>query len=233
KRGKLEEPAIARLLKEAGLDDKAIESVFGLSRIQTLDDAAVYLGGESASVVSIRTFLESMTGYGFRDQLHFDLSVVRGLGYYTGIVFEAFDAEKKFRAIFGGGRYDRLLADIGGKPISAVGLGFGDVVIAELLVEKGRLPTEWPSIDVAVGFMEDAQRPAALRAARAFREAGSDVDLALRAEKPKHFFARVGRGHIGRAIYIGPDDVQRGIVRVKNLKDRTEVERPIDAVAGG
>jgi histidyl-tRNA synthetase len=83
-------------------------------------------------------------------------------------------------------------------------------------------------IDLAVGFMEDAQRPAAVRLAQAWRSSGKRVDLGLRAEKPKRFFGRVGKGGITEAVFLGPDDLASGMVRVKNLRDRTERQVALD-----
>ena len=87
----------------------------------------------------------------------FDIGVIRGLSYYTGVVFECFDTAGEFRAIFGGGRYDNLLTTIGGEPTCAVGLGFGDVVVTELL--KARLG------DAAVNARRGVAVPRLLREA--------------------------------------------------------------------
>ena len=126
----------------------------------------------------------------------------------TGIVFEAFDTAREFRAIFGGGRYDNLLSDIGGKPETAVGLGFGDVVVAELLAARGRLPAQAQgSGGLAVSYMQPEQRAAAMSIAAARRRAGTPVDLALAPEKAKHFFARAAKAGCAQAIYLGPDDL--------------------------
>ena len=231
KRGKIDDSAIADLLRQEGLDAGAMDAVFGLMRIASLDDAAARLGGEPASLQALRRVFDLAAAYGIADRLRFDIAVIRGLGYYTGIVFEAFDAERKFRAIFGGGRYDRLLSDIGGRPASAVGLGFGDVVVAELLAEKGRLPSARRPDLLSIGYMEDAQAEVAARVALHYRSAGRDVDLALQKEKPKTFFGRVGKASEGQAVYVGPDDVQRGRLRLKNLADRSETEIAIPASA--
>ncbi len=227
KRGKIDDAAIGDLLRQEGLDAAAMEAVFGLMRITSLDEAAARLGGEPQSLQSLRRVFELAAAYGIADRLAFDIAVIRGLGYYTGIVFEAFDTERKFRAIFGGGRYDRLLSDIGGRPASAVGLGFGDVVVAELLADKGRLPSSRRPGLLSIGYMDDAQADVAARLALQYRASGRDVDLALQKEKPKSFFGRVGKAADGQAVYIGPDDVQRGTLRLKNLADRTETEIPI------
>lgn len=233
KRGKLADDDIRRLLQASGLDAVAIEAVFRIVGIQSLDQAAAMLGEPTNSLTAVQTLFRLAGEYDdLGTMLVFDIGVVRGLGYYTGIVFEAFDAERKFRALFGGGRYDNLLGDVGGTPMTAVGLGFGDVVIAELLAEKGRLAGLQAKLDYAVGYMEDVQQPVARQIARALRRGAQSVDMALHAEKPKQFFGRVGKGEFQKAIYVGPDDVTRGTARIKNLDDRTEVEKPIADLLG-
>jgi len=230
KRGKIPDEEITKLLKTAGLDDSHLESVFKITGIQSLDQAQAVLEGTPASLLATRTLTALMADYGLSDRIRFDIGVVRGLGYYTGIVFEAFDVDKKFRAIFGGGRYDRLLEDVGGKPLPAVGLGFGDVVIAELLADKGKPGDHRERLDMAIGFMEDSQQPIAVQIAQALRLTGKTVEGALHAEKSRHFFARVGKGGVRQALYLGPDDLARGSVRVKDLENRTETEIPLNVI---
>jgi histidyl-tRNA synthetase len=227
KRGKIPDAEIAALLEQNGLDAAAVEAAFRVLGITSLEGALEVLGERTASYDRLCRFFDLMTLCGAGSTVAFDISVIRGLGYYTGIVFEGFDAGRGLRAIFGGGRYDNLLGDLGGKPMTAVGLGFGDVVIAELLAEKGKLPHPAAGRDLAVSFMEDAQQETAVRVAHAYRAAGTHVDLALHAEKPKAFFGRTGKAGFRRGIYIGPDDLLRGTIRVKNLTDRTETERPL------
>jgi histidyl-tRNA synthetase len=227
KRGKMPDGEIAALLKVNGLDAGHVEAAFRALGVTSMQSALETLGEPTPAWEHLNGFFDLMKAYGAGDRVAFDISVIRGLGYYTGIVFEGFDAGRSLRAIFGGGRYDNLLGDIGGKPATAVGLGFGDVVIAELLADKGKLPPPSAQRDVAVAFMDDAQRAVAMCVARALRAAGANVDLGLHPEKPRHFFARVGGGGFRRAILIGPDDVARGTVRVKNLADRTETEQPL------
>lgn len=225
KRGKLDDAGIAQSLKSAGLGPGAIDAVFRMTGIRSLDEAAAVLGAETPALQAVRSLFDLLARYGIGDQVCFDIGVVRGLGYYTGIVFEAFDAEKKLRAIFGGGRYDRLLEDLGGGPIPAVGLGFGDVVIAELLAEKGQpAGTGRVEGEYAVGYMEDAQRAAAIDVAQSLRRSGANTDLALHSERAKRFFARVGKSGFKKAVFIGPDDIAGGKARVKDLETRAETE---------
>merc|ERR1719498_630110 len=118
--------------------------------------------------------------YGFGDWILFDASVVRGLAYYTGIVFEGFDRKGVLRAICGGGRYDRLLSLYGSpKEIPCVGFGFGDCVILELLKEKGLLPGFPPAIDYVVAPFNKDMMGSAMNVANRLREAGKTVDVYL------------------------------------------------------
>ena len=224
KRGKIPDPEIALLLQQAGLDKNAVEQVFRLMAINTVEEARSFLAAETPALKAVEELPRRLAGYGLDKYLRFNVGVVRGLGYYTGIVFEAYDVERKLRAIFGGGRYDRLLKDMGGSELTAVGLGFGDVVIADLLRDKGKIPSGADRVDLAIGFMDDAQRSAAVRLALAWRAEGKQVDLGLHSEKPKHFFGRVGKGGVAQAVFLGPDDVAAGSARVKNLRDRTEMQ---------
>jgi histidyl-tRNA synthetase len=228
KRGKMPDEEIAKLLTDAGLDAAGIEAVFKITGIQSIEQAEAFLGAAPPSLQAIRGLLALMNDYDLADRLQFNIGVVRGLGYYTGVVFEAFDAAAKFRAIFGGGRYDRLLEDVGGKALPSVGLGFGDVVIAELLADKNKLANCRETLDLAVGFMEDAQRSAAVRLAQAMRRQGKSAEAALHPEKPKNFFARVGKGGVRQAVFLGPDDLARGSARVKDLETRAETELPLN-----
>ena len=164
---------------------------------------------------------------GIADRLVFDISVIRGLAYYTGIVFEAFDTERKFRAIFGGGRYDSLLTTIGGAPTPAVGLGFGDVVVVEVLKDLLGETAAAEKSGVIVGYMFPEQRDAATRLARTLREKGESVDLMLTRQKPKQFFSRAGASQAASAVFIGPDDVSKGAAKLKNLATREEADIPL------
>ena len=232
KRGKVDDAEISSLLLAGGMDAARAGAMFDILKIATLDDAVRLLGERTSSAQALESLSSLLDAHGLAGRARFDIGVVRGLGYYTGIVFEAFDLDRKFRAIFGGGRYDRLLQDVGGSAMTAVGLGFGDVVVGELLEDKGRLSAISRRADLAVGYMEDAQQEAAIRVASAFRRSGQCVDMSVRSEKAKAFFGRAGKGGARQAVYIGPDDVAKGEIRLKNLDDRSEQIRKMDALPG-
>jgi len=234
KRGKIPDEAIHALLSEEGVQAEAIPAIFRLLEVSTLQQARDMLGGDTPAYQSVGAFLNTLKAYGVDDLMVFDISVIRGLSYYTGIVFEAFDIHQGLRAIFGGGRYDNLLGDIGGTPTTGVGLGFGDVVIAELITELGLTPSSGDGAPgIAIGFMEPEQHLTAVRVATALRGRGERVHLALRAEKPKSFFSKAGKRAIRKAIYIGPDDIASGTLRIKDLTDRSEQEVEIKELLSG
>ena len=230
KRGKLPDELIKTMLEEAGLPANAVDGVFDLLQIETLRQVGEMLGEDTAAYRETVALRELLKGYGIADMVKFDISIIRGLAYYTGVVFEAFDTAGRFRAIFGGGRYDNLLGDVGGKPTTGVGLGFGDVVIAELLADNhNSILTDTLPQGTSIGYMELAQRGAAVALAAHLRRDGECAELALRPEKAKAFFARSSKAGREKAVYLGPDDVARGTCRVKNLATRDQLELPLAA----
>ena len=222
KKGKIAREEIEALMRTEGLDDQACASAFSLLDIATLEDAATIVGKDSPAVARINALFALLTDYGVRDQVVFDISVIRGLSYYTGIVFEAFDTAGQFRAIFGGGRYDGLLSTIGGKPASAVGLGFGDVVIGEIIDSLGLQDTAKPDC-VAIGYMTEEERRIATRLVGKLRAEGRNVTLQTSPAKAKVFFSFASE-HASEAVYIGPDDRLTGKANVKNLATREQRE---------
>ena len=211
KRGKMPDTEIAAMLKDGGLTAAEVDATFAI--METKDYSACQELKELFSLAETA---------GFADVLEFDISVIRGLSYYTGVVFECFDTKGEFRAIFGGGRYDNLLTTIGGEPTSAVGLGFGDVVVTELLKERLGADAAKSRQGVAIGFMFPEQRFAAVKLAAKLRAQGEAVELALRSQKPKKFFARCDQGNAAKAVFLGPDDVAAGKARLKDLSTREE-----------
>lgn len=227
KRGKIPDAEIEALLAAEGVDADSARKVFELMAVTSLEEAAARVSPEAPSVRAVREFQSYAEAYGIADLIELDLSVVRGLTYYTGIVFEAFDVDRKFRAIFGGGRYDHLLSDLGGSPRTAVGMGFGDVVVAEVMAELGVDRPAPLSAEVRVGFMQPEQQAAAIRAAMVLRRQGRSVDLALRAEKAKHFFSLADKAGNRYGVYIGPDDLIAGTFKIKDLSTREQQDLPL------
>jgi len=211
KRGKMPDSEITSMLREGGLSEADVAATFEIM------DTKCY--ADSPELTELFRLAEIA---GFAECLTFDISVIRGLSYYTGIVFECFDTAGEFRAIFGGGRYDNLLTTIGGDPTSAVGLGFGDVVVTELLKSRLGEGAVKDRKGYAVGFMFPEQRDAAVKLSSKLRQEGLSVNLSLRNQKPKKFFAHADAAGAAFAVFVGPDDVEKGEVKVKDLATREE-----------
>ena len=131
-------------------------------------------------ITDFRRYFDYLEGLGVLEWVTIDLKIVRGLAYYTGIVFELFDAKGELRAICGGGRYDNLLQSLGGVDLPALGFGMGDVVLAELLRDRGLLPSKSDGPQVWVAAESAAMQSNVRRAATALRRHGVSVEYALR-----------------------------------------------------
>ncbi|MFQ5418178.1 MAG: ATP phosphoribosyltransferase regulatory subunit, partial [Myxococcota bacterium] len=210
-----------------GLDAAAAEFVVGWLGLRDLSEAAKHAPANSPAAADLARLFEWIDAYGLADRVVFDAAIVRGLAYYTGIVFEAFDAGRSLRAICGGGRYDHLLETLGGPATPAVGFGFGDVVIAELLDDKGLLPDCARSLDAVVFAFGEAEQPAAIRVARALREADASVELVLNQPKLKRVLADADKAGARRLYMIGPDERARGEVLVRDLESGEQTSEPL------
>ena len=126
----------------------------------------------------IEDLFDILTSTGFGECIGLDLSIVRGLAYYTGIVFEVFDKGKSMRAIAGGGRYDSLCEKLGGAKVPGVGFGMGDVVLADLLRDHYLLPTQKQTLDLFIAsFTLDMKK--IFKTANLFRQMGFNVSHPL------------------------------------------------------
>ena len=210
-----------------GLSEAEAEGVLNMLGARNLDEAAAHVAQDSPALADLRRLFELLEAYGVDDQVLFDASVVRGLAYYTGIVFEAFDAAGQLRSICGGGRYDRLSETLGGKAIPAVGFGFGDMVIAELLQDQNRMPELPRRVDDLVFAFEDAQREQAIRLASRLRSGDRRVELALEGGRLKRALADANRIGAQRIWMLGPDEAERGVVRVRDLASGEQHEEPL------
>jgi len=222
KMDKLPAEVVEQQLSEQGLDSDAISVIQSTLGLSDLDSLASALGEGSEAVAELATLFDLVDAYGISDWVTFDASVVRGLAYYTGPVFEAHDRGGKLRAICGGGRYDRLLSSLGGNDMPATGFGFGDMVIMELLNEKGLAP-DLPSgnQDIVIAINEDL-RSAAMSVATKLRAGGRSVDLVLEDKRMKWAFRHAERTGAQRLVMVMPDEWAAGNVRIKELESGEE-----------
>jgi len=175
-----------------------------------------------------RKLLGNLDAMGLSRFVQVDLGVVRGLAYYTGFVFEAFDRKGELRAIAGGGRYNDLLGKLGYVDMPAVGFAIGDMTFALLLEQRGLMPplVSVPDVYCVIGDGEPERR-AALGAIQALRASGLRVEYSL---KPlafgKQFRAATDAG-ARFALIFGGEEVARGVVKLRDLNERSEREVPL------
>lgn len=219
---------IKKELKSAELSDVAIEKILQVLSVKSLEKLEEKLGTATEALADLKQLFSLAEKYGYSEWIQFDASIVRGLAYYTGIVFEGFDRGGKLRAICGGGRYDSLLSTFGGDDIPACGFGFGDAVIVELLKEKGLLPELSIKVDDVVCSLDPNLQGTASSVATILREKGQTVDLVLENKPLKWVFKRAARMNAGRLILVGSDEWQRGMVCVKILSSGEQYEVKVD-----
>jgi histidyl-tRNA synthetase len=170
---------------------------------------------------------------GLGEFVQVDLTIVRGLAYYTGIVFELFDAGKTLRAICGGGRYDGLLKALGGIDLPALGFGMGDVVLGELLKERALVRAASSHLDAFLVAVSGDDVGPVLKLAHDLRDRGVAVEYGLRhAAVRKQLELAAARG-APRAVILGPDERAAGAVLVRDLEAGKEDRVPLTTLLNG
>ena len=218
-------------MEPAKWDAYAID--LGLSQTQ-LDGLKSILGNfdlwkKSDELTRLFAALEVL---GVKEYVKFDPNIMRGLLYYTGTVFEAFDVTGSLkRAIFGGGRYDNLLADVGGQPLSGVGFAMGDVVIGIILQEAGLVPEFIPSpAQVLVTVFDEKLWMQSFALAAELRAAGLNVMVSPEPTKLPKQFKFADKMKMKAVLVLGPDEVEKGLVVVKNLLNGEQAQIKREAV---
>jgi len=237
KRAKLGESEFRVLLQKEGLEIKSIDAIETFfqckdlaSVLTAISDNGTNASNDSNGLVAsngsngyqeLAKLFQFMTDIGYGDFIKLDLSVVRGLAYYTGIVFEVYDREKSLRAIAGGGRYDNLLANLGGHSMTGVGFGMGDVVLYEFLKDKNLLPSgrtglDYYLLDVAPG--EDKMPNVNLiQLAQGLRAKGKRVGYSLSGEKFKKQIGQANDQGAKRVLFFGSDKAAAGSFEIKDM----------------
>ena len=213
--------AATRVLELAGMGFEDLSRRFG--NVPAVRDC----------VERLRRFEEQVAAAGLADFVQLDIRLVRGLAYYTGLVFELWDRQGKFRAICGGGRYDDLLEAMGGPAMPALGFGMGDVVLGELLQDRGLVP-EWASeLDDFVVHVSEEQLPAALKVVHALRARGRRVGFDYRSRGVGRQFKVANQAGASRVIVIGPEEVESGRCVVRSMETGGEQVIGLDELLAG
>jgi histidyl-tRNA synthetase len=210
---------IDKLEREDPAESRSRLAALGFS----LDEVTAFIqaGQPTAELGAI---LDNLSARGLASFVRVDYGVIRGLAYYTGVVFEAFDRKGQFRAIAGGGRYDHLVRQLTGGKVDLPGLGFGmgDVVLLELLKERGRLPAFEAAIDAYCLIEDESLRPETLRLVQELRDAGRIIEYPLAPLKSDKQFKRALELKARFSLKLETASGGGRQVRVKNLSTRTE-----------
>jgi histidyl-tRNA synthetase len=180
-------------------------------------------------VSRMRDYLSFLSALGVSDWVDFDLSIVRGLAYYTGKVFELFDAKGEFRAICGGGRYDDLLATIGGVDLPALGFGMGDVVLTEILRARKLLPDVGLGTEYWVASDDDSMLPDVMSVAGRLRAKSRSVEYALKSQTLARQLKTASTAGVRSVVLLRRSDFENGKVTVKTMADGSERSVTLDA----
>jgi histidyl-tRNA synthetase len=221
-------------LKELGLAADAVAGIFEATELRGIDELKKKYGdvaNVSESVDELSTYLEHLADLGVAEFVDIDLSVVRGLAYYTGIVFELWDARRDLRAICGGGRYDDLLGLISGVDMPALGFGMGDPVLTELLRDHDLLPDPAGTIDCYVAWLGADGRRCALRAAQALRAAGLATVFEFRDRRIGNQLKSANQLGARWAVILGPQEVEANQARIRDMSSGDERLVPFDSLS--
>ena len=205
---KLSQQAWKAYAKDLGLNDDQFDSLVTL-----LADKNAWT--QSDELVQLFKAVEAL---GISGYVSYDPTIIRGLDYYTGTVFEARDIAGNNRSILGGGRYDNLIADVGGDPLPGVGFAMGDVVLQLTLEDMGLIPDlRVNPADVLVPTFDDNLMDASLSLASELRLSGLNVEWFPQADRLQKQFRYADRQGIPLVVIVGPDEFSNGTVTVKDL----------------
>ncbi|HBL56326.1 MAG TPA: histidine--tRNA ligase, partial [Deltaproteobacteria bacterium] len=173
---------------------------------------------DTHGIEELQNLMDLMVTAGYSNYLQFDISIVRGLSYYTGAVFEVNSPEKQHRAICGGGRYDSLLSAYGGETVPAVGFGFGDVVVLDVLKELQRFPELPRTLDYTIIPFAAEQVGIALKIAAELRSQGSTVDCNFSMKKIKKTMQQANESGAKNTILLFPDELAEDKVVIRDMQ---------------
>jgi histidyl-tRNA synthetase len=216
---------------EDGLKAKIL-AFLQIKSLAVLETTLSGIGGDrlTARLADWKKLLGNLDAMGLARFIEVDLGVVRGLAYYTGFVFEAFDRKGELRALAGGGRYDDLVQKLGGPALPAVGFAIGDMTFALLLEQRGLTPTFVRAPDVYCVIGGETERLAAFGDIHALRAAGYRVDYPMKDLAFGKQFKVAAESGAKVALIYGGDELAKGVVKLRDLTERSERDVPRAAV---
>ncbi|MFB6166803.1 MAG: histidine--tRNA ligase [Candidatus Nanohaloarchaea archaeon] len=240
-REKMEEAEFLEELQELGLEEVEAENVNELTsiagpiteKLPEVEELAPEGEEAEEAVDRMKDLSAALESYGVSGNVKLDLSIVRGLAYYTGLVFEVFDTEGDLRAVCGGGRYDELVGLFGGEEVPAVGFAIGDAVIEELMRREGVWPGEELETDVYVLPVSEEVREDALEIVEELRGEGLTVETDLMGRSVSSQFDYADSIGAERVVVVGERDLENDEVTVKDMESGEEVRVPLSRIPEG
>jgi len=221
KRDKVSPETLGTMLKDVGMTSSQVQHLNEYLTKTNLQELKEELQ-QTEGIDELQHLLQLMDTAGYSDYLQFDISIVRGLSYYTGAVFEINSPEKQHRAICGGGRYDSLLSTYGGKSVPAVGFGFGDVVVLDVLRELERFPELTRTLDYTIIPFDNEQVGIALKIANELRSKGAIVDCNFSMKKMKKSLHEANESGAKFAILLFPEELKQEKVVIRDMQLREQ-----------
>jgi len=225
----------ARSLYDEALGEQAesiaskVDAMKGIKNLRALrelvanenitDGARAKLDTRLEDWTTLNNYLEAL---GVSSFIQVDLGIVRGLAYYTGFVFEAFENEGQFRALAGGGRYNNLVKKLGGPEMAAAGFAIGDVTLTDCLSRRDLLPGTTPSPDITAILGGEDERLAALHDLAELRRAGFSIVYPLKNQSFNKQFKNADKSGASIALVYGEEELAADKVRIRNLATREE-----------
>ena len=229
---KLGDDAFNAYAEKFGALDAAVKAkilgFLGIKSLSALEAALGAIGGDKlqARLSDWKKLLAGLDAMGLTRFIEVDLGVVRGLAYYTGFVFEAFDRKGELRALAGGGRYDHLIEKLGGPALPAVGFAVGDVTTGLLLEQRGLMPMFVQAPDVYVVIGGEKERVAAFADIHTLRAMGRRVDYPLKDLAFGKQIKAAAESGAKLALIYGGDELAKGVVKIRDLSERSERDVP-------
>lgn len=209
---------LEKCLEDKAVKDKVVE-LFGISSLRQLDDFTEGSERAKQAVEQLKALFDKLEAMGVADFCEFDIGIVRGLAYYTGIVFEIYDKGDELRALGGGGRYDNLLSRFGGQDVTATGFGMGDCVLEILLREKGILGDriETKRLDYFIATADDKYSNAGLSIVSSLREKGLKAEFSYKSKGLGKQLKQAASAGADKTIIIG-EEFEEGKLVIKDMK---------------
>jgi histidyl-tRNA synthetase len=231
KRGKVPADVFEKMLDELQLSAEqraGLDAIFAYASLDAIPADVAADPTVAGPLGELRELLALASATGAAEFVRFDISIVRGLAYYTGPVWEVFDKRGELRSLFGGGRYDNLIAATGGQPMAACGFGAGDVTMSLLLDALGRWPDGGSRVEYMVLYADESRIREAARITQQLRSAGRSAQYALNAAALKRQLKTAADCGSPWAVIVGAEGCPAGNVRLRDMKTGQERDLPLE-----